>query len=147
VRFFFESDFNNRGETTEIDVTISVLPVNDAPTATGGVITIDEDTAHNFTVGDFGFADAADDPADALVEVLIDTLPLSGVLTLDGSPVDAGDVIGVAAIPDLVYTPAANVTGAGQASFSFRLRDDGGDRAQRCRHERRPVPGVHDGLR
>jgi VCBS repeat-containing protein len=126
VRFFFESDFNNRGETTEIDVTISVLPVNDAPTATGGVITIDEDTAHNFTVGDFGFADAADDPADALVEVLIDTLPLSGVLTLDGSPVDAGDVIGVAAIPDLVYTPAANVTGAGQASFSFRLRDDGG---------------------
>jgi len=50
------------------------------------------------------------------------------VLELDGTAVTAGQVISVTDINDgkLEFTPAADANGAGYASFTFQVQDDGG---------------------
>ncbi|MDO8955222.1 MAG: hypothetical protein Q7V63_10305, partial [Gammaproteobacteria bacterium] len=49
-------------------------------------------------------------------------------MTVNGVAVIAGDFISAADIAAglLVYTPGANDHGAGYASFSFQVQDDGG---------------------
>src|SRR6185503_20222763 len=76
----------------------------------------------------FGFSDPNDSPANALAAVEITTLPGAGSLTLDGIAVSAGDFVSVSDINDgkLVFTPATNANGAGYASFTFQVQDDGG---------------------
>ena len=66
------------------------------------------------------------DPDDGFLSVVITTLPAAGTLTLDGDPVDAGDVVLVSELGDLVFTPAANANGTPYASFTFQVQDDGG---------------------
>ena len=107
-------------------MTIDVTSVNDAPDGADITLTTLEDTPYSFAAADFGFTDAADSPANALLNVIIDTLPASGTLELSGVAVTAGQVIAVADIPNLVFTPAANENGASYANFDFRVQDDGG---------------------
>jgi len=54
-------------------------------------ITINEDAPYTFTTADFGFTDLNDSPANGLHAVKITTLPGAGILTLNGTPVNAGD--------------------------------------------------------
>ena len=58
----------------------------------------------------------------------ITTLPGAGSLTNNGVLVNAGDFITAADIAGgkLVFTPVANANGAGYASFTFQVQDDGG---------------------
>ena len=51
------------------------------------------------------------------------TLPAGATLKLGTNAVINGDVILTADIPNLVFTPAANVNGSGYASFTFSVRD------------------------
>jgi len=115
------------GSVTETaNVNVTVTAVNDAPAGTNATVTTNEDTTRTFSAADFGFTDTSDSPANALSAVVITTLPLSGSLTLSGNPVSAGQSIPVASLGSLVYTPAANANGAGLASFTFQVQDDGG---------------------
>ena len=104
-------------------MTVDVTAVNDAPTAFGRGVVIDEDTAYTFEAGDFNFRDV--DVGDALAKVRIVTLPGAGSLTNDGTPVRANDEVTKAEIDDdkLVFTPAANANGAAYARFSFKVND------------------------
>ena len=95
--------------------------VNDAPTAADNTITIVEDGSHPFAASDFGFSDV--DANDELVSITISTLPDAGTLELGGSAVTRNQVIAVADIPTLVFTPAANANGDGYASFQFTVHD------------------------
>ena len=99
--------------------------VNDAPSGADKTVTTSEDAAYTFTVGDFGFSDP---DSNALQAVKIATLPVAGTLTNNGSAVTAGSFIAVADITGghLVFTPAANANGAGYASFTFQVQDNGG---------------------
>ena len=56
------------------------------------------------------------------------TLSGAGSLTNNGVLVNAGDFVSAADIAGgkLVFTPAANANGAGYASFTFQVQDDGG---------------------
>ena len=65
------------------------------------------------------FLDDAD--GDALHSLRIDTLPGTGSLALNSTAVTAMQVIAAADIPNLVYTPVANVNGA--ATFTFSVSD------------------------
>ena len=58
----------------------------------------------------------------------ITTLPAAGTLTDNGVAVTAGEFVSIADITagKLVFTPAANANGAGYASFTFQVQDDGG---------------------
>ena len=91
---------------------------NTPPTTSGLAVTIAEDTSHTFAAADFNFSDA---DGDSLQAVRIDTLPATGRLTLSGTAVIAMQVIDVADIPTLIYTPATNVHGTD--SFTYSLSD------------------------
>jgi len=109
-------------------ITINVTSVNDAPAGTNATVTTLEDTAYTFNAADFGFTDPNDTPANALLAVKISALPLVGALANNGVAVTAGLVISVANINSglLKYTPGVNGNGAGYASFTFQVQDDGG---------------------
>ena len=94
-------------------MTINVTPVNDAPTASDGEVTTNEDMAYAFTAADFEFDD--DDTDDALASVKIVSLPATGkgALALDGTPVAENNVVTKTAIDAgrLTYAPPANANG------------------------------------
>ena len=115
-------------DSTANTMTLHVNSVNDAPTGVDKTILLDEDTTYTLTATDFGFADANDSPAHALTAVRIATLPSAGGLTLNGSPVTAGQMISAADINAglLVFAPAADGNGTGYSSFTFQVQDSGG---------------------
>ena len=106
---------------------IFITPVNDPPTTSDLVVTTAEDTPYTFAVADFPFTDV--DSGDSLQAVRIDSLPASadGSLALGtgtgtgATPVNMAQVIAVADIPTLVYTPVTNVNGP--ATFTFSVSD------------------------
>src|SRR5204863_6840983 len=66
--------------------------------------------------------------ANALTAVKVTTLPGAGTLQNDGINVTANQFVSLADINarKLVFTPVANANGAGYASFTFKVQDDGG---------------------
>ena len=109
-------------------ITFNVTAVNDAPAGADKTITTLEDTAVTLAAADFGFTDPLDTPANALLAIKITTLPAGGSLRDNGAAVTAGQVVTLADITSgkLVWAPGANTYGAGLASFTFRVQDDGG---------------------
>ena len=121
-------DADGEGNSAASTATISMTAVNDAPAGANHTVTTLEDTDYTFTTADFGFSDVHDQPADTLLAVKVATLPGAGVLTDDGVAVTAGDLVAVADINagKLRFAPAADANGAGYASFTFQVQDDGG---------------------
>jgi trimeric autotransporter adhesin len=115
-------------DQTPNTMTVNVTTVNDAPSGTGNTVTTNEDTAYTFTAADFGFSDTGDSPANGFQAVVITTLPTVGTLTWKGATFAAGNYIWHTDIDAgfLKFTPAANANGAGYASFTFQVQDDGG---------------------
>ncbi|OFZ66614.1 MAG: hypothetical protein A2V79_06080 [Betaproteobacteria bacterium RBG_16_56_24] len=113
-------------------VTLAITSVNDAPQGLGANVTTLEDTDYVFQLADFGFSDALDAGSNAgannFSAVTISSLPLAGTLTNNGIVVVAGQSISVADIVLglLKFAPAYNANGAGYASFTFQVQDDGG---------------------
>ena len=104
---------------------IVVAPVNDAPAGADNTVSTLEDTAYVFTAGDFGFADV---DGNGFSAVRVTTLPGAGTLANNGVAVSAGQFVSAADIAAglLVFTPAADASGSGYASFTFQVQDDGG---------------------
>ncbi len=109
-------------------VAVAVVPVNDAPQGSDNTVTTAEDTGYIFTLGDFGFSDPNDSPANNLLAVKITGLPTAGLLTDSGVGVTAGQLVSASDIAagKFLFNPAANANGAGYASFTFQVQDDGG---------------------
>ena len=109
-------------------ITFNVTSVNDAPLGANKTVTTLEDTSYTFAASDFGFTDPNDSPPNTLLAVEITTLPANGTLTDNGVAVTAGQFVSVSDITagKLRFTPAANANGAGYASFTFQVQDDGG---------------------
>ena len=112
-------------DATARTMTIDLTAVNDAPTGANNTVTALEDTPYVFTAADFGFSDS---DGNAVSTVTIATLPGAGALTNNGVAVSAGQAISAADIAAglLRFTPVANANGAGYASFTFQVQDDGG---------------------
>ena len=122
-------------------MTVNVTAVNDAPAGANNTVTTLEDTAYTFTAADFGFSDPSDTPANTLLAVKITTLPARRHADRQRRgghrrPVRhaSADING----GKLVFTPAANANGAGYASFTFQVQDDGGTRQRRRRSRSSP---------
>ena len=109
-------------------MTIAVTPVNHAPTTQSATVTTLENTAYVFKATDFPFADPSDQPANALQNVIVTSLPGAGALTLAGQAVTGGQVIAASDITagKLVFTPGSNGVGAAYATFGFEVEDNGG---------------------
>ncbi len=90
-------------------------------------VSLDLGQAYRFSPEDFPFndaRDAANGQQHEPLQLIIDSLPACGSLLLNGQPVSAGQAIDFADIAAgrLHYLPGAD----GQASFDFRVRDNGG---------------------
>jgi len=108
-------------------MTINVTAVASAPSGTSNTVTTLESTPYTFAIADFGFSDPNDTPANTLSAVKITTLPATGSLKDNGVAVTLGQIIPVADITGgkLIFTPAAYANGAGYASFTFQVQDNG----------------------
>ena len=119
---YTDAEFTPQSLTSAPTVAVTAASTpNNPPTSSGLTATLDEDDSHTFAADQFGFDDA--DTGDTLQQVRIDTLPAStsGNLTLSGTAVIVAQVIPVAGIPNLVYTPVANANG--EATFTFSVSD------------------------
>ncbi len=101
---------------------ITVTPVNDAPTASDGTVSLDEDSVYAFRTSDFGYHDS---DGDALAAVRIESLPTAGELRLHGALVSAGTVVSVADIDAgaLTFRGTRDAYGDGYAGFAFTVFD------------------------
>ena len=97
------------------------LNPGNAPTSTGGSVTMPKNTDKTFAATDFTFADV--DSGDTLGAIRVTSLPAHGTLKLGGTPITTvpSAAILVASIDTLTFTPAASYTGTD--SFKFQVRD------------------------
>ncbi|HEY0201609.1 MAG TPA: hypothetical protein VGC24_07945, partial [Burkholderiaceae bacterium] len=100
---------------------------NQAPTGTPTTVSTSQNTSYTFQAADFGFSDPSDSPADAFSAAKITTLPAQGTLTLNGTPVVAGQLVVVADISSgkLAYAPVTGASGSPYSSFTFQVQDNG----------------------
>ena len=117
----------NGGDGTTVTQTITVTPVNDAPSGGTPTKTATEDTDYTFASADFGFTDPdlTTGSNNTLQAVEITTLPANGSIKLNGSAVSQGQSISVADITlnKLIWTPGANSYGMGLSNFTFKVSD------------------------
>ena len=111
-----------------LDTSFNGIALNHAPSGADNTVTTLENLGYTFSASDFGFSDLNDSPANSLNAVRITTLPGVGTLTNNGAPVNAGDFVSTSDVAQgqLVFTPAANGSGTGYASFTFQVQDTGG---------------------
>jgi hypothetical protein len=97
------------------------IPVNTAPTADAGSVTLNEDTTATITL-----AGTDPDTGDAVENYRLDSLPANGMLKLNGSAVSAGDTVTQAEIDagNLTFEPDADWNGSTNFSFSAHDGDD-----------------------
>ena len=133
LTFQVQDDGGTANEGVDLDptprlLTVNVTAVNDAPVGTPTTVTTFEDTPYTFVRADFGFTDPHDSPANNPQAVKITTVPAAGTLRDNGTAVTAGQFLSVDDIDAgrLMFTPAADATGAPYASFTFQVQDDGG---------------------
>ena len=109
-------------------ITVSVRPVNDAPSSADAQVSTPEDNAYVFQPTDFPFADGNDSPANNLLAVRIATPPTAGTLALNGIVLGIGASVQLSDITAglFTFTPAANANGSPYARFTFQVQDDGG---------------------
>lgn len=103
--------------------TVNITASNDAPLAANQTLTFNEDSAKVFALSDFGFSDP--DTGDSLRSVVIKSVPGAGALRFNGNAVGVNQSIQAADIVTgkLAFTPAANASGDGYASFAFQVSD------------------------
>ncbi|MEI6708991.1 MAG: Ig-like domain-containing protein [Methylococcales bacterium] len=119
------------GALTALSSTVvNITAVNDAPEGTDKTVTINQGSSYIVTAADFGFSDPNDSPANAFLNVIVSSLPVTtdGVYKLGGVDVAVGAIISVTAISDgkLVFIPATNTNGIGLGGLGFKVQDDGG---------------------
>ena len=111
---------NGQENTDSLTIRIDVQSVNDAPTAEDNSLVLSNDGNYSFSADDFGFSDV--DSGDSLQSITINTLPVSGSLTIDDVALVAGQVIVASEIGNLKYT-APSGSSASSSSFDFTVSD------------------------
>ncbi|MDJ0786718.1 MAG: Ig-like domain-containing protein [Myxococcota bacterium] len=113
-------------DPTPNTIQLDVAPVNDAPSGTDTTLSLSEDGSLTFGLSDFGFSDAID--GDAFAAVRIASGPTDGTLRNGAIVLTGGETVTATSIAagDLVFTPDADESGLGYASFGFQVQDDGG---------------------
>ena len=119
-------------DTVTLDVTVTVVDVNEPPTSANQGVSTDEDTAYPFTAPDFTFVDV--DANDALDQVKITALPATGTgtLSLDGAEITGANLPKPVsqdelAAGKLTYMPPADLNGSPFTTFRFKINDGAAD--------------------
>ncbi len=114
------SNYDGSSSTAEDVAVIGNLP----PVGQNTTVTTPEDTPYPIKPTDFGYSDPEN---DAWTNLIVSTLPTKGILELViggiRTPIVAGQVIPVAQVGNLVYTPPANESGSPYTSFTFQVQN------------------------
>ena len=108
-------------------ITFNVTAVNDRPEASNNTITINEDSSHTFTSGNFNFSDI--DILDAINGIQITSINLAAGATLEifngSSFVDviADDIIELSDIVNMIFRPADDANGDNYSTIEFKVKD------------------------
>ncbi len=107
---------------------LDIASANDAPVGLKVTLIGIEDQPVDIGLEDLGFTDPKDNPNNQLQWIRIASLPASGSLEFNGTPVTLQQVIAASdvAAGTLRYVPLANVWGFTVATFAIDLRDNGG---------------------
>ncbi len=102
--------------------TVTIVQINDNPTAADNTVTTNEDILYTFTAADFNFNDV---DGDTLASIKITALETVGVLQLSGVDVTLNQVIAKTDIDagNLQFVSVANANGSGYDNFSFTVSD------------------------
>ncbi|WP_148571735.1 VCBS domain-containing protein [Aliarcobacter cryaerophilus] len=114
----------NSSVSAEVKIaSIIINPINDIPTTENKTIEINEDEDYIFTLSDFKFSDI--DTNDVLTSVKIESLPLVGIIKLNGNNVLSGAKISNQDIKDgkLTYITDLDGFGAPYTTFTFSVND------------------------
>jgi len=111
---------DNGGLWYEEMFTVTIGDLNDPPVVANFGKSADEDTTVTFTTTDFS-GKFTDPDQDALNTVQVMSLPINGILKLDGTAVTLDQEIAFADLGDLTYTPPLNWSGS--ASFTWKGHD------------------------
>lgn len=118
------------GGTLNLNSTVNVIGVNDAPAGADATIAIQHGAVHVLTVAEFGFSDP---DGNAFDSIIIDSTVTAGRLLYADSastrtPVTAGKVITTADIAagKLIYKSTPGANDPATDSFTFRVHDNGG---------------------
>ena len=114
-------------DTDTAVITITIVGVNDAPTASNNTITTNEDTNHVFSTSEFNFSD--DDTSGSLNKIKITSLEDNGALQYyngsDWVDVTLNQEIYAADIANnkLRFKPDTNENGSSYTTFGFQVSD------------------------
>ncbi|MBD1134394.1 tandem-95 repeat protein, partial [Pelagibacterales bacterium SAG-MED48] len=114
-------------DTDTAVITITIVGVNDAPTASNNTITTNEDTNHVFSTSEFNFSD--DDASGSLNKIKITSLEDNGALQYyngsDWVDVTLNQEIYAADIANnkLRFKPDTNENGSSYTTFGFQVND------------------------
>ncbi|WP_421919910.1 Ig-like domain-containing protein [Marinifilum sp.] len=108
-------------ESDSQQFTITVISINDIPTAANEEVTELEDVTYTFAVSDF--SDSYNDVETAFAGIEITSEESTGTLEYNGSPVATGLQIAAADISKLKFIPNADENGNNYDSFGFKVYD------------------------
>ncbi len=119
----FNNDFSTRALQTQLNNATGIGINVFAPQTANFTRTIAEDTFYTFAVADFPFTKG--DPDDTLKSIVIENIPLLGVLKLGNQEITGNKEVSVADIAAglLTYTPSGNLFGTPFDLFGFRVTD------------------------
>ena len=123
-----DGNANGGDPDTVVTSTVTVASVNDEPSGADNEVTTTVNTDYVFGTADFGFTDPNDAPPNALLNVIITTLPALGTLELNNVAVTAGQSVSATDIAAglLTFTPGLGDSGDDYTTFTFQVQDDGG---------------------
>ena len=103
-------------------VTVTIVAINDPPTASNGVKLLNESATHAFSVTDFGYYDV-EEGAPNKIKVI--ALPAAGQLSLNGQPVRVNDEVLAADITAgrLIYSPPQNLLESTSVTIQYQVND------------------------
>jgi VCBS repeat-containing protein len=107
-------------ETNTATVTVTITGVNDAPILSPINKLGNEDTVIFFSETDFNNA-FSDPESDNPSQIKLLSLPDAGILTLNGIAVTAGQIVTIADVNNLTFTPNPNFNGT--TSFGWNASD------------------------
>ncbi|MCK4628945.1 MAG: hypothetical protein KAT56_08065 [Sedimentisphaerales bacterium] len=117
MTFQVEATYGADSDTDTIVITVN-NNINEAPTASAGNVTVDEDNTATVTLAGTDL-----NPADTITTYRVETLPNNGTLKLGGAAVNVSDTVTAAQIVagDLTFDPDGNWNGV--TGFTFKVSD------------------------
>ncbi|MBU3011882.1 tandem-95 repeat protein [Polaribacter vadi] len=119
---FSYSIIDKNGDTSSAEITVTVTPINDLPTANSDAIAVDEDSSNNSINVLENDSFGGDGPSSGTISVSSTTTAQNGTISIDNNTTTTDPTD-----DKIIYTPLANYQGLD--TFSYTITDTDGNTA------------------